>query len=488
MRHATAFISLILFLSITSYAATITVTNNNDSGPGSLREAVASSSNGDLIDFHSSTDGVTIFLTSGYIEVSKSIYIIGNGEDQTIIDGSNNSRVFHVLTSAKVTMKRVTIQNGSAASLFGGGVYNNGDLILEQCRIQNCVSQFGGGIGVSEGNLSIKECHIYNCVGTSFGGGVMIISGNSSDQLNVEQSLIENNISDHGGGVWASQVSTVINSSQILNNHGLVSGGGGFVNNNGLATIKSTQFFNNYAFLNGGAIDNRGHTEISNSVLSKNEAGADGGAIYTTSFGGTTDLATAITLENSTIAFNRGKKGGGIYLSNSGYNKESILDIGSSIISFNQSSSSVSNNEMFVIKGSVVGGPTVNDQGYNLISDTSGIDNFFPRTTLMGSNDDPLDPKFVSTDPLNCDLSLLCISPALNAGASLTTTVETDVDGNDRIQGDAIDIGAYEASCDIEMVPTLGEWSLIVLSLILMIFGVLAIQSEWINRNQNLIR
>ena len=46
-------------------AATITVINTNDSGPGSLRQALAKAHNEDAINFDSSLKGQTITLTSG---------------------------------------------------------------------------------------------------------------------------------------------------------------------------------------------------------------------------------------------------------------------------------------------------------------------------------------------------------------------------------------------------------------------------------------
>jgi hypothetical protein len=45
-------------------AAIITVTNVNDSGPGSLRQALAMANDGDTINFDSSLNGETITLTS----------------------------------------------------------------------------------------------------------------------------------------------------------------------------------------------------------------------------------------------------------------------------------------------------------------------------------------------------------------------------------------------------------------------------------------
>lgn len=46
-------------------AATLIVTNANDSGPGSLRQALADANNGDTIQFDVALNGQTISLTSG---------------------------------------------------------------------------------------------------------------------------------------------------------------------------------------------------------------------------------------------------------------------------------------------------------------------------------------------------------------------------------------------------------------------------------------
>jgi len=62
-------------------ATTITVTNTNDSGPGSLRQALADADDGDSISFDSSLNGQSIILTGGELLVDKSITISGPGAD-----------------------------------------------------------------------------------------------------------------------------------------------------------------------------------------------------------------------------------------------------------------------------------------------------------------------------------------------------------------------------------------------------------------------
>jgi len=78
MRRATTFaIGVLLFcaVAIFAHATTITVTNTNDSGPGSLRQALVDANDGDTIDF--AVTG-TIGLTNGELLVDKSITILAS--------------------------------------------------------------------------------------------------------------------------------------------------------------------------------------------------------------------------------------------------------------------------------------------------------------------------------------------------------------------------------------------------------------------------
>jgi hypothetical protein len=56
---------------MSAYATTITVTNTNDSGPGSLRQALVDSQDGDTIDFDPSLKGQTISLTSAELVINR---------------------------------------------------------------------------------------------------------------------------------------------------------------------------------------------------------------------------------------------------------------------------------------------------------------------------------------------------------------------------------------------------------------------------------
>src|ERR1041384_5023625 len=56
-------------------ANTITVTNANDSGSGSLRQALADANNGDTINFDTSLKGQTVTLTTAELVINKNITI-----------------------------------------------------------------------------------------------------------------------------------------------------------------------------------------------------------------------------------------------------------------------------------------------------------------------------------------------------------------------------------------------------------------------------
>src|ERR1700746_4164979 len=75
-------------------ATIIPVTNTNDSGPGSLRQALAVANDGDTIDATGISGVVT--LTTGALIVSKNVTIDGPGADVLAVDANAASTVFHV--------------------------------------------------------------------------------------------------------------------------------------------------------------------------------------------------------------------------------------------------------------------------------------------------------------------------------------------------------------------------------------------------------
>src|SRR5947199_10475701 len=86
-------LSALCLIALNAQAATITVTNTNDSGAGSLRQAIADAHDGDTVDF-----GVTgtITLTTGELLVNKNVILNGRGSDHLIVVGNHARRVVYV--------------------------------------------------------------------------------------------------------------------------------------------------------------------------------------------------------------------------------------------------------------------------------------------------------------------------------------------------------------------------------------------------------
>ena len=72
---AACVIAVLLLSATDTPAATITVANGDDSGPGSLRQAILSAASGDTINFAPSVTTVT--LTSGELVIDKDLTITG---------------------------------------------------------------------------------------------------------------------------------------------------------------------------------------------------------------------------------------------------------------------------------------------------------------------------------------------------------------------------------------------------------------------------
>jgi hypothetical protein len=124
------------------------VTNTNDSGIGSLRQAIlnANANPGlDTIDFAPGLSG-TIVLTSGELQITNDVTIDGPGADPLSVSGNNASRVFEVDAGTTAAISGLTITGGSADQ--GGGLDNSGALTVSNSVFSSNSANtgFGGGL------------------------------------------------------------------------------------------------------------------------------------------------------------------------------------------------------------------------------------------------------------------------------------------------------------------------------------------------------
>jgi hypothetical protein len=136
-------VSFILVIAIEMPAKVIHVTTTRDNVSGSLREAVSTANRNSEPDVIYLPAG-TYLLTGtageddnagGDLDLNSrhKINIIGAGCNLTFVDGNHLDRVFHIL-KGKVTMSGVTIRGGKVNHL-GGGIWNEGNLVLSHCTI-----------------------------------------------------------------------------------------------------------------------------------------------------------------------------------------------------------------------------------------------------------------------------------------------------------------------------------------------------------------
>ncbi len=243
-----------------AHATTFTVTNLNDSGAGSLRQAIAnanSSPGADTITFNVSG---TIPLGSTLI-ISDATGLTIDGTGQTVtISGENSVRVLVVYFS--LTLINLNIANGSATDYYGGGIWNTGTLNVTNSTFSNnkpAINSGGGAIFNQNGTLTVTNSTFsQNSVpGLGSGGGVYNFNGTATI---TNSTFSSNSASQYGGGVLNTYGGTLtITNSTFSGNSASSGNGGGIYSDGSAATLRNTIVASNTGGNCGGAITNGGN-------------------------------------------------------------------------------------------------------------------------------------------------------------------------------------------------------------------------------------
>ena len=419
-------------------ATTITVTNGNDSGPGSLRQALADATDGDTINFDASVGSVT--LTTAELAITKNVTLSGAPQMVTVARASQTEfRIFHVLPGHSVEIDGLTISGGHITGGNGGGILNdNSTLTIAHCTVQaNAIASFsgnnfGGGIHNS-GTMTLNQVIVNNNnappPAIPSGGGI----SNTGTMIIIAGTVQGNMGFFSGGGIYNTGMLTITGST-ILNNQlgnpGHFGGSGGGIVNYGTMTIQDSTISGNTALGgdlqggDGGGISGDNNT-ITNSTITGNSAHHGGGIA-----GGGNIAHTTFSTNSATIA------GGALYLTSS-------LELGNTILKAGTSGVNIFNN-----------GGTVTSHGYNVCSDNgSGF--------LNGPGDQ------INTDPMLGPLqnnggptfthALLPGSPAIDAGdPNFTPPPYYDQRGPVfwRVRNGRIDSGSFEVQAATTPSPT----------------------------------
>lgn len=317
-----------------------------------------------------------------------------------------------IATEAKGMNQEVSLLNceflNNEAEFFGGGYRTESDdnslqIIVDECMFDgNSAVEDAGGfevaqLGQADLNLQINNTHFLNNFSGNQGAGFNFATfNNGSATIDISHSLFDGNENDDTGVA--------------------VEGAGGFslINlGNGAVDLnfESTTFSNNSSVDGAGAIQLLSNDEdvisLNNCLLVDNSGGDYGGGIGMVAVSNLSILNTTIANNNSGITNANGK----LELQNTLlYNPESTdyMETGSS---------------------------TATSLGGNLIGDES------LSSILLSTDQSNVDPLFAG----NGDYQLQESSPAVDAGLGAGVTAAFDLAGNDRVQGNQVDVGAYES-------------------------------------------
>ncbi len=370
-----------------------------------------------------------------------------NGTAFTVIQGQGprtNTGIRCVWMVNNARLSGFTVTNGHTdasgdAGQKGGGIYAGGASVISNCVITGCEAYDGGG---SYYGL------LFNCVlrGNSaawHGGGAgygtlknCLLSGNratfsgGADHCHLDMCELSNNTGDNYAGGAAD---STLDNCTLTGNAG--SHGGGARD----STLNNCTLSGNSASAWGGGAFS---STLNNCILSGNSAG-DGGGTY---WG---------TMNNCTLTANSADDGGGSYygilnrctlsgnsaLNRGGGMSQSTLNncllVGNSAIA-NAGGAWYGTLNNCTVVGSVNGG-ICRSTAYNTISYGNTLYNMSNVTMAACYTFDPL---FV--DELAGNYRLQSNSPCVNTGDNNYAALPTDLDGNTRISGGIVDIGAYE--------------------------------------------
>ena len=390
-------------------SSSLTVYNNQDDGPGSLRHTISNAAAGDTIQFALRSRKVIVLQST--LRIDKDLTILGPGPEKlyvtrTFASDAPSFRVIRV-GAGNVTIAGMTILNGRVLSSdgfsdnLGGGIFNRGNLTVSNCVVTlNHAPSGGGGVG--------------------FGGGIFSLGPLTL----VNSTVSRNNATSSGGGVF------IFHSSQFL--------------------AKGSAVIANFAELQGGGVNFQGvNGEMVNCTISGNrtsEIGLGNGLLHIVF----PNEAANLSLASCTIARNTGGSNA-VAIAALPQNRGLVTRMVNTLVVDNE-------RQNFFLDRS----PAIESLGNNLDSDgTSGLVNG-ANGNIVGTVDLPIDAKLGPLGPNGGPTfthALWIGSPALDAGACVDVTgsvLAIDQRGFPRPQGPACDIGAFENQTPILTCPKPG--------------------------------
>lgn len=275
-----------------AYATSFTVTNTNDSGAGSLRDAVTMANTAGGSNSITITATGTIALATALPTLHNTLTIAGPGADKLTIHGSPDPTAPVLTSDAFLELSGMTITGAANTGNGGGILVTDGSLVLHDSAITGNTAVAGGGIFSSKGALSISRTTISSNTGTGAivgGGGITVVDSTIADNT--------------GTAIVFSVADTLLSVSRTtISNNTDAAGVGGVKLEAGVARIRNTTFSGNT-----GAQAGDFWTSGSTVMLTLTNVTAVGGSAPALLF----DDAVSVNLRNTVLAGTGARCAGG---------------------------------------------------------------------------------------------------------------------------------------------------------------------------------